>query len=533
MEKTAGTPIVIIAGATATVFYGLYVLAGFGICISSFVFLTVLVVAATGILYYYIGKRRNLFVYYLVFGMIGCALGAYAQLDLWAQQQPPQTLAPLQSVHTIIVELTGEPLPAGTDYYRLPVRLIACNTARQQQFSASGTMQVLIPEALIKGTYAGGITKIKEQAELADIAMPLISTAVFLPFLRDAQPCRFYAKGLRMLIYGKFNRTATAFYARPMQPVFLGWYSALSRIRALLRFTFMRLLYEWGNAGGLLLALLAADKNFLPSECTTAFRNAGLAHILALSGMHLSLISTAALQGGALFGHKRWAIQCSLIAVSLFVWFAGSAPSLNRALGMIFIAALGRFLGLSPSLFAILCTMLTVHITFGSSDAVTLGFMLSYGACAGIMLFGDACARLILGKLPPTIVQSLSASVGAQLFTLPIVIGAIGSISAVGIIASCIVSPMVSAFLISGLIAIPLAVIIPPLSPLLGSVLNRAYSGIFFTADFFARMPLITTATTVQRIVIASVGFLLGVGITVTAYRYNKRLIQKLPFRSK
>ena len=129
MEKTAGTPIVIIAGATAAVFYGSYVLAGFGICISSFVFLTVLVVAATGILYYYIGKRRNLFVYYLVFGMIGCALGAYAQLDLWAQQQPPQTLAPLQSVHTIIVELTGEPLPAGTDYYRLPVRLIACNTA--------------------------------------------------------------------------------------------------------------------------------------------------------------------------------------------------------------------------------------------------------------------------------------------------------------------------------------------------------------------------------------------------------------------
>ena len=61
MEKTAGTPIVIIAGATAAVFYGLYVLAGFGICISSFVFLTVLVVAAAGILYYYIGKRRNLF----------------------------------------------------------------------------------------------------------------------------------------------------------------------------------------------------------------------------------------------------------------------------------------------------------------------------------------------------------------------------------------------------------------------------------------------------------------------------------------
>lgn len=526
MERTTQSPIVIIAGTTAASFYGLYAGVGQGIRISSFVFIIALTIAAPGILYCCIGKRGKHFGFYLVFSMIGCALGAFAELNLRIQQQPPRTLAPLQSVQTIIAELTGEPIPAGTDYYRLPVRLIACNTAAQQQFSASGNTQVLVPAALIKGTYAGGITKLKAGAVLADTAMPLASAGVFLPFLNDSQPCRFYAKGLRMLIKGTFNKTAAAFYARSVQPVFLGWRSPLSRIRAFLRFAFMRMLYEWDNAGGLLLALLAADKTFLPPECSTAFRNAGLAHILALSGMHLSLISTAALQGASVFGHKRRAIQCSLIAVSLFAWFAGSAPSLNRALGMVLIASVGRALGLKPSLFAILCTMLTVHITFGSSDAVTLGFMLSYGACAGIILFGDACARLMRGTIPASAAQSLSASIGAQLFTLPVVIGAIGSISAVGIISSCIVSPMVSVFLIGGLIAIPLALIIPPLSPLLGTLLNAAYNGIFFTANLFARMPLITTASTVQRILFSTASFSLGVGLAATAYLHDHRRLR-------
>jgi len=156
---------------------------------------------------------------------------------------------------------------------------------------------------------------------------------------------------MRILVTGSFSKTGEVFYAKPVQPVFLGWSSSFSRMRALLRFAFMRMLYGWGNAGGLLLALLAADKAFLPQNCTEAFRNAGLAHILALSGMHLSLIGTAALQGGRLFGHKKRALYFSLAAVCAFVWFAGSAPSLNRALGMVFIAAIGEALLKNPSVF--------------------------------------------------------------------------------------------------------------------------------------------------------------------------------------
>lgn len=274
---------------------------------------------------------------------------------------------------------------------------------------------------------------------------------------------------------------------------------------------------------------LLADKAFLPAECIAAFRNAGLAHILALSGMHLSLIGTVAMQGGRIFGHKSRAVWFSLAAVFLFVWFAGSAPSLNRALGMVCIAAAGRTLGLKPPPLSVLCAMLTVHIAIAGSEAITLGFMLSYGACAGIIIFGDACARLMAGKIPPSFAGSISASVGAQLFTAPIVISAIGNIAAAGVIASCVVSPLVSVFLIAGLICIPLALIFPFTSPLLGYGLNVAYRIIFALADFFARLPVIAPESGMQRVIFSAAAFAVGVCCVVLAYVQRKRTAAAFP----
>ena len=547
MERHVVPPVTIIAVAAAAFFYGLYVFAQTDGRIASFVFITTcLLLCARAVFLIAVSvagklskqgaegrscrkKKPQPTIRFVLLAVAGAAIGSYSIHALQREQRPPQTLAALPTVRTLIGELTGEPVPAGTDYYRIPVKLIACNTGRNEQFSASGTVQLFVPAALVRGTYSGGITRIGE-AEPSEAAAPLLSgTAVFAEALQNPQACRFYVRGMRLAVQGKFGKTGTVFYARPVQPVFLGWNSPLSRLRAFFRFAFMRMLYGWGEAGGLLLALLAADKAFLPAECIAAFRNAGLAHILALSGMHLSLIGTAALQGGRLFGHKSRAAWFSLAAVFLFVWFAGSAPSLNRALGMVCIAAAGRALGLKPPPVSVLCAMLTVHIAIAGAEAITLGFMLSYGACAGIIIFGNACAHLLRGKIPPAFASSISASVGAQLFTAPIVIFAIGNIAAAGVIASCVVSPLVSVFLIAGLICIPLALIFPFTSPLLGYGLNAAYRIIFASADFFARLPVIAPESGMQRVISSAAAFAVGVSFTVAAYFLNKNSMAKLP----
>lgn len=552
MDRYVVPPITIIAAATAAVFYGLYALAPTNGRIAAVVFIAAALclcaflpalIATVGASVFRIAqspyrkapaqrcrKKPALPVIRISLCIaVGAAIGSYSVHTLRREQSPPQTLAALPAVRTVIAELTGEPIPAGTDYYRIPVKLIACTVERNAQFSASGAVQLFVPAALIRGTYSGGITRIG-RAEQSESAAPLLhSTAVFAEALQNPQECRFYVRGMRLAVQGKFGKTGTVFYARSVQPVFLGWNAPLSRLRAFFRFSFMRMLFGWGDAGGLLLALLAADKAFLPVECVAAFRNAGLAHILALSGMHLSLIGTAALQGGRIFGHKSRAAWFSLAAVFTFVWFAGSAPSLNRALGMVCIVAVGKALGLKPPSLSVLCAMLTVHIAIVGAEAITLGFMLSYGACAGIIIFGDACTRLMAGKTPPALAGSISASVGAQLFTAPIVISAIGNIAAAGVIASCLVSPLISVFLIAGLICIPLALIFPFASPLFGYGLNAVYRIIFVTADFFARLPALAPESGVGRLGFSIATFAVGVCCAVLAYIQHKRTHAALP----
>ena len=541
------SPVTIIAVAAAVFFYGLSALTQIDSHIASFIFITAFLLLCAFLLFLATApmvaqlthrkfqpqhcrqKRVQSMVRFALCAIAGAAIGLYAARTLQREQRPPQTLASLSTVRTLIAELTGEPVPAASDYYRIPVKLIACSTGRNEQFSVSGVMQLFVPAALVRGTYSGGITRIG-RAEQSEKTIPLLrGTAAFADYLQNPQECRFYVRGMKLAVQGKFGKTGTVFYVRPVQPVFLGWNSPLSRLRAFFRFAFMRMLYGWGEAGGLLLALLAADKAFLPAGCIAAFRNAGLAHILALSGMHLSLIGTAAMQGGRIFGHKSRAVWFSLAAVFLFVWFAGSAPSLNRALGMVCIAAAGNALGLKPPPVSVLCAMLTVHIAIAGAEAITLGFMLSYGACAGIIIFGNACAHLLRGKIPPAFASSISSSVGAQLFTAPIVIFAIGNIAAAGVIASCVVSPLVSVFLIAGLICIPLALIFPFTSPLLGYGLNAAYRIIFASADFFARLPVIAPESGMQRMISSAAAFAVGVSFTVAAYFLNKSSMDKLP----
>ena len=91
------------------------------------------------------------------------------------------------------------------------------------------------------------------------------------------------------------------------------------------------------------------------------------------------------------------------------------------------------------------------------------------------------------------------------------------------------VSPLVSVFLIGGLICIPLALIFPFTSPLLGYGLNAAYRIIFALADFFARLPVIAPESGMQRVIFSAAAFAVGICCAVLASVHSKRTIANLP----
>lgn len=446
----------------------------------------------------------------------GSAIGAIAVLRLIFIYAEPLSLAELNNVESLRAELITEAYPAGDKYYAANAKLISLSYKNGAKFSAKGNIKIFFPSDMILQNNAFGISAYKAAASAAYKAGSRKETL------------HNFSKGVIFEASGHFSTKKSginplAFFGDKSVPEFLGWRSAVLRFRAFLRFYLMRLLSGWGSAGALLLALLSANRDFLILPVSEAFRNAGLAHVLALSGMHVSLVSLTAVQMGTIFGKKSLAIKFSLISIILFVWFAGAAPSLNRALGMMILIIIGKSLGLQPPMISVLCTMLIFHIAVKPDDALSLGFMLSYGALAGILIFGTAVHDILSGKIPPKILGSFSASIGAQTFTAPIVITKIGGIAPIGIIASVIVSPLISAFLILGLGAIFISILFPFCGFIFSFLLNVFYESIFFLIQAFALFPLIKANTLCDSLVFSILPFIAGL---VCVY-YSERILKK------
>ena len=429
----------------------------------------------------------------------GLFIGSLAVLRLFFIYAEPFSLAELNKVKSIQAELTGEAYPAGEKYYAANAKLISFSYNNGAKFSAKGNIKIFFPSELVLQNNAYGISVCKTAYKTGSRKEALAN----------------FSKGVIFEASGRFGAkknaiSPLAFFGDKSVPEFLGWRSAVLRLRAFLRFFLMRLLSGWGSAGALLLALLSANRDFLILPVSEAFRNAGLAHVLALSGMHVSLVSLAALQMGSIFGKKSLAIKFSLVSIIFFVWFAGAAPSLNRALGMMILIIIGKSLGLQPPMISVLCTMLIFHIAVKPDDALSLGFMLSYGALAGILIFGSAVFDILNGKIPPKILGSFSASIGAQTFTAPIVISKIGVLAPIGIIASIIVSPLISAFLILGLGAIFISLLFPFTGFIFSYFLNAFYDLIFFIIRIFALFPLMTADSFFYSLSFAILPFMAG-----------------------
>jgi competence protein ComEC len=284
--------------------------------------------------------------------------------------------------------------------------------------------------------------------------------------------------------------TSQVFIAREIEHC--GWKSPLSSFRAKFRLAFRKILFLWGDAGGLLLALLSGTREYTNQRLSEAFKNAGLSHILALSGMHLSLFAGFAKIIGKFTGGKRFSSLFAPFIVIIFVWFAGFSPSLFRALLCTFIGILISFCFMNSRFSAILSLSFLLQLSIFPQDAFSPAFILSYGALTGIIL-GEKIFSAINERLFPSIIASgLTASEGAQLCTAPITASFFGSIMPIGIISSVIVSPIAAAFLILGLCCILIEMAVPVLMEPLGIVIKFIYCILEHIILFFAQFPHIT-----------------------------------------
>ena len=217
------------------------------------------------------------------------------------------------------------------------------------------------------------------------------------------------------------------------------------------------------------MAVLTGDTSGMESGLLNNIRAGGVAHIFAVSGLHI----------GALFGACIWLIGKTKLrrtpkifrfifvcAVLLFYGgVCGYSPSVVRAIIVCLVVYASKLIGIGWDMLENIGVAAVLVLLLSPTALFEVGFQLSFSACLGIALLAKPMQRTVYafvgkiskGKLlvskdaPPTITQSavrasisfLVVTISAQIFTTPILWNAFGYLSVWSLLLNCVFVPLI------------------------------------------------------------------------------------------
>lgn len=175
---------------------------------------------------------------------------------------------------------------------------------------------------------------------------------------------------------------------------------AVERVREAIRARFTATLPD-GEQAGLLVALAVGDQAAIPDARWQAYRRTGITHLMAISGLHITLIAglAAAAAGWAWrrvprlalrLPAQRVAVLAGALVAGGYGLLAGFAIPAQRTLLMLAVVALALWLGRRIAAGRVLALALLVVLLRDPMAVMAPGFWLSFGAVAVLMTAGAA-----------------------------------------------------------------------------------------------------------------------------------------------
>ncbi|RIH85226.1 ComE operon protein 3 [Meiothermus luteus] len=193
-------------------------------------------------------------------------------------------------------------------------------------------------------------------------------------------------------------------------------------------------------AAALVAALTLGERRDLGSTYEE-FQRAGLAHALALSGLHVGIL--AAFFVLVLYGLGPWRYLTALGLLLVYLWLVGPQPSLVRAVIMAGLVLLGLFLGRGRvGLLPALALALFTHLSLEPYAIFSLSAQLSYLAVLGIALVLPHLPRLSGWR--QWLWASLSITLAAQALILPLLLHQFHQLPLVSPLANLLVLPLLN-----------------------------------------------------------------------------------------
>lgn len=215
---------------------------------------------------------------------------------------------------------------------------------------------------------------------------------------------------------------------------------------------------------GVALALTTGQKSAILEAEEEMMRRAGLAHLLAISGLHVGLVAalifyvvrlvlatsmTLALH----YPIKKWAAGTTIILITLYAVFVGASFSTTRALIMTILVLLAvMFDRISLTLRTVALAAL-VLLAMSPHSIVHPGFQMSFAAVIALVTFYQDTRQWWQGifqssewprRMALYVMGTMVTTIIATIATMPFAIYHFQQVSVLGVFANALVMPLVS-----------------------------------------------------------------------------------------
>ncbi len=220
-----------------------------------------------------------------------------------------------------------------------------------------------------------------------------------------------------------------------------------------------------GPGGAVVAAIVTGDRSRVTAEERRIIRDAGTAHALAISGLHIGLVAAAVFASVfrllalnkvwlAVYDLRRPAALAAMAAVLGYVALAGLGPSVVRA-AIMALAALGWiWWGRGSSVLLALAAAAVATAFWMPGVLDEAGFRLSYAATLALVAWSRRPPQGLFLRVPGGlrwILSLVQISLLCQLVTLPLVAQDFQRIAVWGVLGNVLVAPLVTAATLLGL----------------------------------------------------------------------------------
>lgn len=254
--------------------------------------------------------------------------------------------------------------------------------------------------------------------------------------------------------------------------------------------TFKPYLNEENNS--LLTSIILGNSDYLSDNDKELYRDMGLAHILAVSGLHIGIISSALMFMISRLGIKR---KANVLITLLFIWsygfIIGYPASILRASILFSFLYLSKILHKPYDSLNILCLAALILLFINPYSLFSVGFQLSFLASGSIILFSERISDFLYpmeGKFTNTLSSLVAVNIGLS----PVQAYYFNKISIIGFLANVIIVPVLSFSLILGFLMVFLSIFFPIGNMFLGGILNSSLSLQFYIIRLIDKLPIST-----------------------------------------